>query len=467
MATTAIPTSLPTGTHGVPVDRDRAIRARRLSLWRDGLEAAAWLVTVAGISFFLASGAMVWTVRADVLNSLGRLLGIIATVLILVQVLLASRAPWIERALGHDKALKLHGAMGQPVFLILVAHAAFLTIGYGSPTGRDIVAQTAYFLGHTRDIALSIIALAILLVVAVTSIAAARRRWPYETWHAIHLFAYIAIAIAVPHQFTDGTTFKYNAWARGFWASLYAIAFGSLLLWRVLVPAVRALRHRLVISGIERHDDGSVSVTMVGRRLDGWNARPGQFFLWRFYTKELWLTAHPYSLSAVPDGRSLRITVKPLGDDSAAVGRLSPGTRVSASGPYGRFVHDARVRPGLVLVGAGIGIAPVRAMIEGYRAGDGQCDVVVRGSSDREVPLLDEMRTLAAERGARIHEVFGHRGDGWSTVDGPQTLALLVPALPDCDVFVCGPEAWADLVREDALECGVAREAIHVEEYDW
>ena len=445
----------------------RRRRARRLSLWRDGLEASAWLVAIAAISFFLASGAMVWTVTSDALNSVGRLVGIIATVLILVQISLTSRAPWVERALGHDRALAMHGAMGPPVFFLLVAHAALLIVGYGAPTGRDVVGQTAYFLNHTRDIALSVLGLALILVVAVTSVAAARRRWPYETWHAIHLVAYAAVAVSVPHQFTAGSTFKNNGWARAFWAALYVIAFGSLLVWRVLVPAARAVRHRLVVVAVDRLDDGSVSLTMTGRRMEAWRARSGQFFLWRFYTRDLWLTAHPYSLSATPDDRSFRITVKPLGDDSAALGSIPVGTRVSASGPYGRFTHDSRVSRGLVLVGAGIGMAPIRSMLEDPEAAEGPCHVIVRGSSDWEVPLLDEVRDLAERRGAGVDVLLGHRGDGWAPAARPASLADLVPDIADCDVFVCGPEGWTERVAEDARGCGVPKPAIHVEEYAW
>lgn len=467
MTTTILPTALNSQAMAYAGRHVRVRRAKRLSLWRDALEASAWLVTVAAVAFFLASGAMVWTVGSDALNALGRFLGIVATILILVQVMLAARAPWIERALGHDRAIKIHGSMGQPVFLLLVAHGALITVGYGAPTGRDIVAQTAYFMHHSRDITLSIVGLAVFLLVAVSSVAAARRRWPYETWHAIHLFAYAAIAISVPHQFTAGSTFRFNPWARGFWVALYVVAFGSLLIWRFAVPMYRAARHRLVLADIEAHDDGSVSLTMVGRKLDEWFAKPGQFFLWRFWTPALWLTAHPYSLSAAPDGRSLRITVKPLGDDSAALRHMRRGTRVSASGPYGRFTHEARVQHGLVLVAAGIGITPVRAMLEDHEAADGPCTVIIRGRNSWEVPLLDEVHELAEARGAVVHTIMGPRGDGWTTPDGPRSLAQLVSRLPECDVFVCGPGAWAAAVMEDARDCGVPEAAIHAEEFAW
>lgn len=76
-----------------------------------------------------------------------------------------------------------------------------------------------------------------------------------------------------------------------------------------------------------------MSITITGRGLDRLAARPGQFFVWRFLTPGHWHEAHPFSLSAAPDGRRLRITVKAVGDHSAGLASLAPGTRVLAEGP--------------------------------------------------------------------------------------------------------------------------------------
>ena len=300
----------------------------------------------------------------------------------------------------------------------------------------------------------------------MTSVAAVRRRWPYETWHAIHLFTYVAIALAVPHQFAVGSTFN-SGWARAFWVALYVVAVGSLAIWRVWMPLYRSARHRLRVAVVERHDDGTVSVTIGGRNLHDWDARAGQFFIWRFLTPNLWATAHPYSLSRAPDGRSLRITVKPLGDDSLALRGLRPGVRVIAEGPLGRFHHDSRVGRGLVLIGAGVGITPLRAMLEDDRAVRGECTVVLRARTRLEAPLLQEIRALAAERGIALYEVIGPRAQGWSTADGPQSLVQIVPGLESCDVFVCGPATWSSQVAADARRHGVPRGAIHAEEFAW
>jgi predicted ferric reductase len=107
-----------------------------------------------------------------------------------------------------------------------------------------------------------------------------------------------------------------------------------------------------------------VSIRIAGRRLDRLGARAGQFFLWRFLTRDRWWAAHPFSLSATPDGRSLRITVKALGDFSGRLGSLQPGTRVAAEGPFGVFTAGVLRRERTLLIAGGIGITPIRALLE-------------------------------------------------------------------------------------------------------
>ena len=88
----------------------------------------------------------------------------------------------------------------------------------------------------------------------------------------------------------------------------------------------------------------------------------GQFFSFRFLGGPGWTRAHPYSLSAAPDGRTLRITVQVVGDGSAALRLLRPGTRVLVEGPYGRLSARARTRPKVALIGAGVGVTRRRSV---------------------------------------------------------------------------------------------------------
>lgn len=445
--------------------RRRAARVRAAHL--DVLHASVWLSVAAAAAFFLASGAMQWMTAADGVNAAGRLAGLVAAVLMLVQVLLASRAPFVERVIGHDRAVSVHGELGQPIVVTLVLHALLLTVGWALMQDVSVWSQALDFATGADWIAVSVVALGAAMIVGWSSAVAVRRMMRHETWHAIHLLAYVAIAFAAPHQFLDGSTFRGHDPAAYFWAALYVVAFGSLLTWRVGMPLYRALRHRLRVADVERADDGTVTVTMTGHALDQWYARPGQFFLWRFWTPDLWLTAHPYSLSAAPDGRSLRITVKGLGDDSSALRALRPGTRVTAAGPYGVFTHESRTAEHLVLIAAGVGVTPVRAMLEDPESAVGGCDVVIRARTAREAPLLAEIEALAARRGARVHLATGPRGRGWAGAEGPQSLSQILLDPAATDVFVCGPQRWADAVEADARRSGVSQGSIHREVFSW
>jgi ferredoxin-NADP reductase len=101
-----------------------------------------------------------------------------------------------------------------------------------------------------------------------------------------------------------------------------------------------------------------VSVYIRGKRLDELRAEPGQFFRWRFLTRDLAWAANPYSLSAPVRPDLIRITVKNSGRHSSALRRLRPGTRVIAEGPYGALTAGRRRRRKVLLLAGGVGITP-------------------------------------------------------------------------------------------------------------
>jgi ferredoxin-NADP reductase len=171
------------------------------------------------------------------------------------------------------------------------------------------------------------------------------------------------------------------------------------------------------------------------------------------------MRAHPYSLSAAPDGRSLRITVKDLGDGSAALRRLRPGTRVLVEGPFGRLCDRARSTDRVALIGAGVGITPLRALAE--ELGAAGRDVVVLHRFTDEPLFAREFTALARERGIGLVPLPGPRRatDSWlgAGVGGGDDLTALrarVPDIAERDVYVCGPDPWTRLVRQTLAAAG-------------
>ncbi|WP_159449306.1 ferredoxin reductase family protein [Demequina sp. NBRC 110051] len=446
-----------------------AARARvtaRRAWWADGLEAGVWLASVAGVALMIASGGLAYVeTTADWLYAFGRVLGIVAAVLMMAQVLLASRAPFVERSMGHDRAIATHTRLGKIAIVLMLVHLILMTTVTASYDGRSAIDQVLTWPEYGWWMLLALLAGTAFLVVLLTSLTAVRLRWPYERWHAVHMLVYVGVAFAVPHQFLEGSTFRSGGLAWWFWAVLWTVSIGSFVVWRLARPLVLMARHGLTVESVTPLPDGSATVTMTGRDLDRLGARPGQFFLWRFLGDGLATQQHPYSLSAAP-GEYLRITAKPSGDGSRALAGLTAGTRVMVEGPLGVFHHGTRTGSSLVLVAAGIGITPIRAMLEQCDAGE-NVTVVVRARSREEAPLLDEVEALAAERGARLIVAFGPRGETWGSADTPLAVRDLVNEPATTDLYVCGPRAWALQVAADAHASGLPPHAIHREEFGW
>jgi predicted ferric reductase len=235
-----------------------------------------------------------------------------------------------------------------------------------------------------------------------------------------------------------------------------------LLIWRVLVPLAGALRYRLKVAEVVVEGPGVVSLRITGRNLDRLRARAGQFFLWRFITRRSWGTAHPFSLSAAPGGGSLRITVKGLGDHTARFAEIQPGTRVLAEGPFGVFTNDRRRSDKAVLIAGGIGITPIRALVETMK---GDLIVLYRVVKEEDVIFRHELDALSAASGVAVHYVVGdHAGDGRDLL-APAHLLELVPDLTERDVFLCGPPAMAAYIQKNVRDARVPRRQIHTERF--
>jgi len=205
-----------------------------------------------------------------------------------------------------------------------------------------------------------------------------------------------------------------------------------------------------------------VSVRVTGRHLDRLPAQAGQFCIWRFPGHNHWWLANPFSLSAAPDGRTLRLTARAVGSASSSLRHVPVGSRVFVEGPYGAFTALHRTRPGALLIAAGVGITPVRALLE-EEPGD---DVVVlyRVRSENDAVLIDEVRALVADRGGRLHLLAGRTGE-MSPPFEPDRLLALVPDLTERDVYVCGPPAMTSTVLRTLRQLKVPPQQVHAERF--
>lgn len=434
-----------------------------------------------------------WHSVESALVGMGRITALLAGYLALVEVLLLARLPFLERAAGFDRLTIWHRRNGFLVVALVLAHVVFSVWGYaiqdhksflteywnwltlpqpgpatisggagGSISGRHAGAALAATSPYPGIITATV-GTALLLAVVATSVVAIRRKLPYEWWYAVHFTVYAAIALSWFHMIPDGNELVIARVAADYWRGLFALTLALILYFRVARPLVRAARHGLRVTEVVREAPGVVSLRIGGRGLDRLGASAGQFFLWRFLSRGFWYTAHPFSLSEAPDGKSFRVTVKALGDHTSRIGEIPVGTRVLAEGPFGVFTAERSRTRAALLVAGGIGITPVRALLERM---DGDVVVLYRAVSSDELVLAGELDRIAARRRARIEYVVGdHTSPEARDLLSPAHLRSLVPDLAHRDVYVCGPPGMIDRIVPGLREAGVPRGRLHVERF--
>ncbi|MER7279185.1 ferric reductase-like transmembrane domain-containing protein [Dactylosporangium sp. NPDC000244] len=443
----------------------RAVRAATPRWWADAGGAAAWVSLLVVTALWVAGGG-VQAVAESWTDSLGRLTGLLASDLLLLQVLLMARVPVVERAFGQDRLARWHRWTGFTSFHLMLAHIVLITIGYAGDAHVNVLAELWDLVVDYPGMLLATAGTLLLVLVVVTSVRAARRRLRYESWHLLHLYAYLGVGLALPHQIWTGTDFVSSPWSRAYWWTLYAVSAGAVVFYRLGLPAWRNWRHRIVVDRVVPEGPGLTSVYLRGRDLAELPVRAGQFFQWRFLDGPGWSRSHPYSLSATPHTGVLRITVKDLGDGSARVAGLRPGTRALIEGPYGRLTGERYTGGPVVMLACGIGVTPLLALLGELPYAPGQATLVYRARSEAELAFRAELGWLARHRGVRVVYLLGPRAHETSWLPaGAPPLHHLAPQIAGAQVYVCGPDAWTAAATAAARGAGAG--PIHTEQFAW
>ncbi|WP_127507751.1 ferredoxin reductase family protein [Actinoplanes solisilvae] len=444
--------------------------------WGDVGGVAAGITLVVVTALWLSNGGFQQITGGgpDAVSAAGRLTGLWASDLLLLQVLLLARIPLVERAFGQDRLARWHRWTGFTSFWLMAGHIVLITVGYAAAERSGVLAELWDLIRTYPGLLLATAGTAALLLVVLTSVRAARRRLRYESWHLLHLYAYLGAGLALPHQLWTGADFLGSTVATVYWWTLYAATAGSVVAFRVGLPAWRNWRHRLVVTRVAAEGPGLTSVYLTGRRLDRLPVRAGQFFQWRFLDGPGWSRGHPFSLSASPRGTMLRITVKDLGEGSARVASLRPGTRALVEGPYGRLTGDGYTGGPVVLLACGVGITPLLSLLGELPYRPGEATLVFRARSETEIAFRAELEWFAAHRGVRLVFLLGARADRPSWLPAQfadhsdaDALRQIATHVGHAHVFICGPPDWAEAARVAARAAGTPADRVHTEQFAW
>ena len=447
-------------------------RVRRLPRPRASSTLTSDLVTAGG--FVAAVSLGLWVVHGGVttllgggiqtLSGIGQLSGLVAALAALGGLILTSRPRWLERRYGQDNLIAAHRWFGMVTVLALLLHAVTDTWAWGASTGGTIITGLVDLWVKEPWMVAAIVGTVLMFILGLTSWRRLRQRLPYETWYFVHLTGYLAVLLGFGHQLTLGADFATDTFAFWWWVAVFAAA-AVLIVWSRVGDILRSWSRPFYVTAVSREANGIGSLHVSGAGLHRLRAASGQFFNVRPLARGLWWQSHPYSLSAAPTTAGMRFTIKELGEDSARMLQLAPGTRVVLEGPYGVFTVDQAQGAPVVLVAGGVGVAPLRALLED--CGPHQTPIViVRVRDAHDVAHRAELQRMVDARNGQLHVLTGPR-HWFSRVDpfAPETLRAWIPDLRDRHVFVCGPASLESAVMTGMRKAGVPARNIHHERF--
>ena len=156
---------------------------------------------------------------------------------------------------------------------------------------------------------------------------------------------------------------------------------------------------------------------------------------------------------------------------------LRVGRLIKAQRTLGRPVLTRLVVQHALLLAAGIGVAPIRALAESLASDPGDVTVVYRVTDRSDASLLDEVERICRERNHALHVLDGPRPNGPGFLPRQQPgeqiapeyarLLALAPFAAESDIYICGPSAWSNAAVQALKKLNVPKASIHVEEFAW
>ena len=415
-----------------------------------------------------------------VLRFLGQLVGAEAVLMFSIGLVLVSTLPWVEQYFdGIDRAAIWHRRLAIVGTLLLPLHI-LLTQANGTTVGVP--------LGAVGMIGLAGLAVwAVLprwqsvapvplrgLVVAAKDLPVVREVRAvfggYDRWRALHRTTGLFVAAGFLHGLLDGPIFGggRDAPPAGSpvlrWSYVVIGGIGvAFYVYRELFAHLFQSLHDYQVHAVTPLGQGLVEValTPIGRPV---RFLPGQFAMVYLEAKDGW-HRHPFTISSAPQERTVRFTIKALGDWTSRLGELvEPGMPAVIGGPHGRFSHLRGTRR-QVWVAGGVGVAPFLSWLRAMR-GPLPHRVDFFYSADGEAPFADEVRAAAGRDPGLVVHLVDTRVQGRLTVD--RVLDAVDPAeLRDLSVFMCGPEPMLRAFTAGLREAGVPKRRIHREHFDW
>jgi predicted ferric reductase len=346
-----------------------------------------------------------------------------------------------------------HHQIGAISFVLLLFHPLFLAVKYGQSSWQ----LAAQFLLPSSNLAAVFGQASLVLMILLLAITF-YTKLPYQIWKLSHKFLGLAYLLATLHLIFVYSDTSQSMLLKGYMlaisvAALVAAFYRSVLSsWLVPIKKYKVLAVKQI--------NGSVNEVVLKPTGESIQHMAGQFVFISFEQKGF-EEAHPFTISSAEG--DLTITIKNLGNYTAQIGQLKPGTLAKVEGPFGKFTYMNSINKKQVWLAGGIGITPFLSMARSLgESSDYEIDLIYCAKNASEIVFINELNVIAGSRPwFRVHPFCSDDSGRISA----QKINQLVGGLKDRDFYMCGPAPMMGSIKQQLREYNISKDVVHSEEF--
>jgi predicted ferric reductase len=430
-----------------------------------GLAAALLLLGAAAIPFEYESPSIKYKLGFDkTLLRAGKVLGIAAGLLLMLQLALSARLRILDRICGLNRLLVLHRLNAVAIALLALLHPLLVF----APEDIGIIPVS---LEYWPEIMGGFLLILIWLITA-SGVWRLFLELSFDRWWLLHRVATATAVVAlVVHVLFVSETFE-SGWPR--LILLGTVGIYVLLFVRVkMMKPILMRKKRYAVSHVAPTGRDAYTIELRPEKHAVFDYIPGQFAFLTLESESISSEEHPFTISSTPTRPgTLQFTMRCRGDWTRRIGRLRPGDKALVDGPYGLFSHLARTETReIIMIAGGIGITPMLSMVR-YMADVGdqrRIRLLWSNRTKAEIVFSEEVAELESlVEGLHVTHVWTRepgRDGKKGRLDREKLEKLLSGAEADSVVFVCGPPPMMREVSRSLREIGFPARTVHTEEF--
>ena len=432
-----------------------------------GLRGPLVLVTLCAIPVALWAGSASLGSRFEgdfrTLTSLAVICALAGTSAFALNLVLGARLRPVEKLFGGlERMYAVHRLNGEIAFLLLLTHVVLILASratISTETALDLLRPGAGWTVFAGVLAFG----GMVVAISLTLVA----RIGHELFVYVQRSFGVVFLGATYHVFTTDAALGDSAALNLYMAALATVGLAAWA-YRSVLGNLLVRRRKYRVAGVNRLDEFVTEVVMEPRDRP-LEFKPGQFLFVNFrepfsaqFPPFLRNQFHPFSITSTPAERTLRITVKAVGDYTRALRALEPGSEAVVEGPYGAFSSDDLPNDRQIWIAGGIGVTPFLSMARSLDGTSRDVDFYYCVEHAPEAHFLDELRAIEREREDFRVTLVPRESEGFLTAE---RLEREHEELRSADVLVCGPPAMIDSLKPQLAARGVEAERFHAEEF--